>query len=286
MQVIKKRTKVATHIVLALGSIVMLYPLVYAFLGMFLSIDEFYGSGILPIPTSLKYVWGNIGVFFKRPEFLNGILITIPRIVWYVIVVGFTSILGGYVFAKINFVGKKFVWMYLMSSMMIPGTALLIPQYLMFAKMGLTGNVIILFITGCFSAYNIFLLQQSFTALGDEYKEAAEMDGANFVYIVFAVYMPMVKPVLAVIIIQLFIGQWNDYLFPAMFLNNVPSAWPIGLAAVKIQGDYLGTTSNGGLFNYPVVLASAIVMMIPPSLIYILFQKYFVSGLTMGGVKD
>lgn len=286
MQVVKKGAKLATHIVLLLGSLVMIYPFVFSFLGMFLQVEEFYGTGFLPIPTSLAYVWNNLVVFFRRAEFYSAILITLGRMLWYGVVIGFTSVLGGYVFAKINFAGKKFAWMFLMSSMMVPGVALLIPQYLMFAKMGLNGNLIILFITGCFSAYNIFLLQQSFTSLGEEYREAAEIDGANFFYIVFCVYMPMVKPVLAVIMIQLFIGQWNDYLFPSIFLNNRPEYWPIGVVSVKIQSDYLLGAAGGGLYNYPIVLATAIIMMIPPVVVYIVFQKYFVSGLTMGGVKD
>lgn len=286
MQVVKKGTKLATHIVLILGSLIMIYPFVFSFLGMFLDVEEFYGTGFLPVPSSLKYVWGNLVVFFRRPEFYGAILITFGRMVWYGAVIGFTSVLGGYVFAKINFAGKKFAWIFLMSSMMVPGVALLIPQYLMFSKMGLNGNIIILFITGCFSAYNIFLLQQSFTSLGEEYREAAEIDGANFFYIVFGVYMPMVKPVLAVIMIQLFIGQWNDYLFPSIFLNSRPEYWPIGVVSVKIQSDYLLGSLGGGLYNYPIVLATAIIMMIPPVAVYVVFQKYFVSGLTMGGVKD
>ena len=286
MQVVRKGTKLATHIVLALGSLIMIYPFVFAVLGMFLSVEEFYSVGFLPVPTSLAYVWDNIVVFFRRPEFYSAILITVLRIIWYVAIVGFTSVLGGYIFAKFEFKGKRAAWLFLMSSMMVPGVALLIPQYLMFSQMNLNGNVIILFITGCFSAYNIFLLQQSFTSLGEEYREAAELDGANFFYIVFRVYMPMVKPVLAVIIIQLFIGQWNDYLFPSIFLNNKPEYWPIGLVSVKIQSDYLYPSSGGGLYNYPVVLSTAIIMMLPPAIVYIVFQKYFVSGLTMGGVKD
>lgn len=286
MQVVKKGTKLATHIVLILGSLVMIYPFVFSFLGMFLGVEEFYGTGFLPVPTSLSYVWDNLVVFFRRSEFYGAMLITLGRMVWYGLVIGFTSVLGGYVFAKINFAGKRFAWIFLMSSMMVPGVALLIPQYLMFARWGLNGHLIILFITGCFSAYNIFLLQQSFISLGEEYREAAEIDGANFFYIVFGVYMPMVKPVLAVIMIQLFIGQWNDYLFPSIFLNSKPEYWPIGVVSVRIQSDYLLGSLGGGLYNYPIVLATAIIMMIPPVTVYVVFQKYFVSGLTMGGVKD
>ena len=286
MQVVKKRTKILTHAVLLFGALIMIYPLLFAFLGMFLSPEEFYGTGFLPLPASLDYVLDNLLAFFGYEQFWSAIGITLLRVAWYGVIVGGTSVLGGYVFAKIDFKGKRIAFLYLMSSMMVPGVALLIPQYLMFSQMGLLNNIFILFITGCFSAYNIFLLMQCFSSVGNEFREAAELDGANFFYIVFLVYMPMVKPVLAVIFIQLFIGQWNDYLFPSIFVNNHPEFWPIGYAAVRLQNDMLYSTTAGGLYNYPIVLSTAILMMIPPSVVYIAFQKYFVSGLTMGGVKD
>ena len=116
-----------------------------------------------------------------------------------------------------------------------------------------------------------------------------EIDGAGFFRIIFEIYLPMLKPVLAVIIIQLFIGQWNDYLFPMLFLSGSPDKWPIGVLSVSIQSEYLytaGAGGSGGLMNYPLVMVMAVVMMIPPVAVYIAFQRYFVEGLNVGGVKS
>lgn len=302
MIVVNKSEKVATHILLALGSVVMLYPFVFAILGTFLSTEEFYSVGFLPIPTSFRYVLNNFSVLFRRSEIWPAIGMTLARTAWYTLIVGLTSVMGGYVFAKVNFKGKNVAFYLLMSSMMVPGVALLIPQYLMMGRFplvggndlfgkggnGLLNNWAVLFITGCFSAYNIFLLRQAFTGLGNEYKEAAEVDGAGFFQTIFTIYLPMVKPVLAVIFINLFIGQWNDYLFPMIFLSQRPDLMPIGVVSVRISNDYLlaGGSTGLGLVNYPLVMAISIIMMLPPVAVYIAFQNYFVTGLTLGGVKS
>ena len=147
-------------------------------------------------------------------------------------------------------------------------------------------NMAVLFITGWISAYNIFLVQQSLRQIGDDYREAAEIDGAGFFRVIFSIYMPMLKPIVALMVLQTFIGQWNDYLFPVLFLPSARSLWPIGVLSVKIQSDYLYTAGTGGLMNYPMVMAMGVFMMIPPIAVYITCQRYFIQGITLGGVKS
>ena len=299
MQVVKKSDKIVSHVVLGLGSVIMLYPFVFVLLGTFASIEGFYEVKFLPIPKSISYLFENIAKIMKREEVGPSILLTLGRFLWYAFFVTGSSILGGYVFSKVNFRFKKAAFYILMSSMMIPGVALLIPQYMLLTGFPLVGgnnilgkggtgfrdNEAVLFVTGLFSAYNIFLVKQSLEGIGNEFKEAAEIDGAGFLRIVFMFYMPMLKPVIAVMIIQLFIGQWNDYLFPLLFTNSGDIVKPIGLVSVRIQSDYLYQSSGGGLMNYPLVMAMALLMMIPPVAVYVAFQRYFVEGLTVGGVK-
>ena len=286
MKVVRKGTKTLYHILLILGSIIMLYPFVFAFLGMFMSREGFYDVSFLPVPEGFNYFADNILKILKRIEIYPSIALTLGRFVWYAFILCFTSVLGGYVFAKVNFAGKNIAFYLLMSSMMIPGVALLTPQYLMFRKWSLVDDPLVLFITGCFSAYNIFLVRQTIAGLGDEYKEAAEIDGAGFLTIVFRIYFPMLKPVLAVILIQTFIGQWNDYLFPDIFMSGNTKWLPIGVLSVRIQSDYMYQVTGGGLVNYPLAMVMSVFMMIPPVIIYIIFQKNFVEGLTAGGVKN
>ena len=273
MKVVGKGTKTLYHVLLILGSVIMLYPFAFAFLGMFMSQAGFYEVSFLPIPEGFGYCVENITKILRRTEIYPSIALTLARFVWYAFILGFTSVLGGYVFAKVNFAGKNIAFYVLMSSMMIPGVALLTPQYLMFRKWALVDNPLVLFITGCFSAYNIFLVRQTIAGLGDESKEAAEIDGAGFLTIVFRIYFPMLKPVLAVILIQTFIGQWNDYLFPDIFMAGNTKWLPIGVLSVRIQSDYMYQVSGGGLVNYPLAMVMSVFMMIPPVIVYIIFQK-------------
>ncbi len=302
MSVTRKSSKIMMYATALLGSCVMLYPFAFAFLGTFLSITEFYSVGFLPIPTGLNNFWSNITLLFKQSLFIHSLKITALRLGWYTFIIGITAVLCGYVFAKLDFKGKRIAFYLLMSSMMIPGVALLVPQYIMLRNFPLVGgndiygnggagfvnNVSVLFVTGCFSAYNIFLLRQGFTSIGNEYKEAAEVDGAGFLTVVFRVYLPMVMPMLAVILITLFIGQWNDYFFPLIYVNGNQDAWPVGFAVFRISEQYLypSGVSGAGLVNYPMVMAIAVVTMIPPIAVFAAFQKYFVAGMTMGGVKS
>lgn len=299
MQVVKKSDKIVSHVILGLGSLIMLYPFAFALLGTFKSVEGFYEVSFIPVPENPAYLFENVAKILKREEILPSVLLTLVRFAWYAFFVTGTSILAGYVFSKVNFRFKKTAFYLLMSSMMIPGVALLIPQYILLSRFPLVGgndvlgkggtgfldNPAILFVTGLFSAYNIFLVRQALEGIGNEYKEAAEIDGASFLSVVFRIYMPMLKPVIAVMVIQLFIGQWNDYLFPFLFLSSGELTKPIGVVSVNIQSDYLYTAGSGGLMNYPLVMTMAVLMMIPPVAVYVAFQKYFVEGLTVGGVK-
>lgn len=300
MKVVRKSTIILTHLVLGLGAIVMLYPFVFAIFGALASAESMLTSGsIVPVPDAPMNLFKNLGLIFNRSDVYVSIGITLGRFAWYAFIISVTSVLGGYAFAKIRFKGKKIAFYLLMSSMMIPGIAMLLPQYKMLMGFPLVGgnditgmggygfrdNPAVLFILGCFSAYNIFLVRQMLSGIGDEYKEAAEIDGAGLFRIIFYIYMPMLSPILALIVIQTFIGQWNDYLFPFLFLDS-PTWWPIGVLSVRIQSSYLYDVRDGGISNYPMVMTMGLVMIIPPVAVYIAFQKYFVQGLTLGGVKS
>lgn len=193
MKVVRKSTIILSHIFLCLGAILMLYPFVFALLGMFKTIEGFYEVNFLPVPDGFRYGFENLGIIFRRTEIYSSILLTLGRFVWYGFILVVTSVLGGYAFAKVNFKFKKVAFYVIMSTMMIPGIALLIPQYLELMRFPLVGgndilghggtgfrdNMAVLFITGWFSAYNIFLVRQSLQQIGNDYREAAEIDGAG-----------------------------------------------------------------------------------------------------------
>ena len=292
-----KAHQIVYIVLLGVFSLVMLYPFIYMFLGAFTTPREFAASGILPIPKGLGS--GRISEvlkLFTDRAILDSVLFTLGRIMWYIVWVLFTSVLLGYVFAKIDFSGKNFVFMYFMVSMMVPGVATIIPTFVLFSHFplaggnniaGLNGHGLInewpvMFITGLFGIYNVFLVRQSFVGLGNEYKEAAEIDGAGFLRIVFAVYMPMILPVLTIITVGLCIGLWNDYFFSLMYADgNVIK--PIGYYITQVIAQY--NQSQTIYPEYPAILGISFVFVLLPVIFYVCLQKHFTKGLSMGGIK-
>lgn len=291
--------EIAVYTVLIAGTIVMMYPLVFALFGSIVSMDDFYGTTFLPLPQENGIDFSNFAKAFAGSTFYRSVLVTLARVVWYGLFLLGTSMLGGYVFSLLHFRGRTVAFFIILSSMMIPGVALMMPQYVMLARFPLVGgnNILgqggsgfvndpaVLFLTGLFSAYNIFLVRQTLLSIGREYKEAAEVDGAGFFCIVFRIYMPMIKPVIAVVFLNLFIGMWNDYLFPLMFLAGNTDWQPTGLAIVNLIDAYLKPNGIMGRSDYPAVFGISLMMMLPCIAVFVVAQKYFIAGLTLGGVK-
>ncbi len=290
--------KIFTHLFLIIGGFFMLYPLIFTFLGSLLDKDDFLTITLMPWPSGAPD-FSNLLLFFQYDGVFSSIGITLASFVFHSFWVVITSLLAGYVFARVDFKGKTFVFYLLMASMMIPTTATLLPTYLLYARIpliggnglngmggrGLIGSWPVLFVGGLISAYNIFLIKQSIAQTGFEISESAEIDGAGNFRIVFSIYMPLMRPVLAVIIIGLFFGQWNDYLFPMIFMMNTrtSSLMPIGYFVFEIIEDVTGP--SGTYPNYPAIFGVSFMNMLPPILVFAILQKQFVEGLALGSLK-
>lgn len=293
-------TKIAAYSILGIGGFVMLYPFIYCFLGSLLTLDEYLKSGILPLPGGLEISrFANLLKFFDSDDVFPSIGITLARFGFYALTNIIFSMVGGYIFAKVHFKGKTFIFYYMMISMMIPGVATMYPTFLMYAKWPLIGqnNILgqggtgfigkwpVLFIGGWFGAYNMFLVRQSIYDIGNEIGEAAEIDGASTMRVIFGIYLPLLRAVMAVILIGLFIGMWNDYLFPMTFMlgTATPELIPIGYKVFEIISRAEGVSSS--LPNYPAIFGVCFTAMLPTILCFALLQKHFVEGMAMGAVK-
>lgn len=293
-------TKIVAYIILFGGGIIMIYPLIYCFMASLLTLDEYLVSGLLPVPGDWSIErFANLLKFFDHPDVLPSVTITIVRFLFYAITNIFFSMIGGYIFAKIRFKAKKFIFYYMMITMMVPGVATMYPGFLMYAKWPLVGgnNILgqggrgfigswsVMFIGGWFGAYNMFLVRQAIYDIGNDIGEAAEIDGASTLKVIFMIYLPLVKAVMAVLLIGLFIGMWNDYLFPKTFMDGTttPELIPIGYKVFEIISRAEGNSSQ--LPNYPAIFGVCFTAMLPTILVYALLQKQFVQGMAMGAVK-
>ena len=187
---------------------------------------------------------------------------------------------AGYGLARFPVPGKDWWFLLLLASMMVPYQALLVPLYLMFAKLGLTASQFGLAIlhTILQLPFSIYLMRNSFEAVPREMDEAALVDGASSLFTLRRVFLPLVMPGMVTVALFAFVTSWNEFLGALIMMNSEDSfTVPIMLTGV-VSGDF-GSVNWGGL------QASVIVSMLPCLLVYVLLQKYYVSGFLSGAVK-
>lgn len=291
-------TKSALSAVMLLTSIIMIYPLIYMFLGALADKTMYLDSGLFPKPQLSAERLKNFTLFFKAEGLMQSLFMTFVRILFYAVINIVGSTVGGYIFSKFDFKGKQAVFLYFMSSMMIPGVAIMVPSYIMMAKFPLVGgnnilgqggsgfinNIGVLFVTGWVPVYNMFLMRQAFSGFGSEMKEAAQVDGAGHFKIMFEIYLPLALPCLAVMLIGMVIGFWNEYLNCLVYLPDLKEFHTIGTKIIQILERY-GTEGYDIIPNYPRIYGISFMFMLFPIVIFLCFQKFMISGLTMGAVK-
>lgn len=180
-----------------------------------------------------------------------------------------------YGFAKLSFPGKNLIFSLVLSTMMIPGFVTMIPQYVLFSKIGWVGTYLPLIVPSFFgSAFNIFLMRQFYMSINDELIEAAKMDGANHLYIWSRLMVPLTKPALITIAINSFNAAWNDFLGPLLYIQDQEKyTLQIGLQVFQNQA----TTQ----WNY--LMAGATLVLLPTIVLFFFAQRYFIEGMDLTG---
>lgn len=200
---------------------------------------------------------------------LNTLLLTFFAVTGNVLVNSFVA----YGFAKIRFRGKKLWFSVLLATMMIPGFVTLIPQYVLFSKLGLVGTyypIIIPQFLG--SAFYIFMLRQFYLTIPSELSEASRIDGAGHFQIWARVILPLSKPALAAIAIFAFNGAWNDFLGPLLYVNH-ESLYTLQIGLQTFRG------SMQTQWNY--LMAGSVIVLVPVILLFFFFQRYFIEGMNL-----
>jgi ABC-type glycerol-3-phosphate transport system permease component len=188
----------------------------------------------------------------------------------------FICSLAGYALAKFDFYGKKWLTVYMLGSMMIPGALLVAPVYAMFVECHLVDSLFGLMLPGLVSAYGIFLFRQACMSIPNELIEAGRIDGCSEFGIYFRLVMPLVRPMSAAFCLVSFLGSWNSFFQPNVFLhsqNKFTLPVVLNLYITQYENDY-------GVF-----LAGTALAMLPPALLFFSLQREFISGLTSGAVK-
>lgn len=275
---------------LGVGSLVMISPFVYALFSSLMT-DAEYATMLFPFPKRL-YLGNFLGLMSESSLWMM-FLRSLIRCMWYIVIHTAVALLAGYVFARLNFRGKNATFLTLLISMIIPPQVGVVPYYVMLARWPLVGGNDLfgqggsgmintwaaLLIGGLVPAFGIFLVKQSIESVPIAYDEAARIDGANTLQIIFKIHLHMVKPVLFTLAILDFIGVWNDYFTPLIFANSE------NLAVVPLGIQQLLAKMMFQLPNLPLVFAASILGMLPTVVVFLLFQRYLVQGFAGAGVK-
>ena len=264
------------YVILTIGSLIALLPFIWMILSSFKTLKE-----VRQIPPTFfpqKFTLDNyekvltdedlpLGLFYR-----NSAIIAVAN----VIQVLFTSSLFGYIFAKYEFKGKKALFWFIMSLMMIPQQITMIPGYLILAKLGLINNLMGLIIPAAIDAFGIFLFRQFALSIPNELIDAARIDGAGEFRIFRSVALPQLGPALATFGMLTFMFNWNAYLWPLIVLTeNKVRTLPI----------ILTWFSNRMVDKTNLTMAASVLVILPVLFIFLLVQRWIVEGITLSGMK-
>jgi multiple sugar transport system permease protein len=272
----KNLLKMASYVVLCLVALTMLAP--FAFM---LSTSLKLPGDVHAIPmrwwpnpvTLSNYQKAITQVDLLRGTF-NTLCIAIPSTVGGVL----TAAFAGFAFAKMKFPGREAIFAALLATMMLPGIVTLIPQFVMFAKIGWVDTYYPLVVPGAMgAAFAIFMMRQFFVTIPDELIEAATLDGCNPFQTFTKIIFPLAGPALATLAIFGFKGAWNDYFGPLIYISS-PEKFNIQQMIAATQNSYGGEPA--------VLMAAATLAMLPLLVLFFCAQRYFVEGVASTGMKN
>lgn len=257
--------RLTPSIVLLVIGIALLYPVIDAAVGTFLT----QGTG----QPTLQY-WSQV---FNTIPVLGDMGVSLGMAIAVVCGVVLIATPCGYALAKLRFRGSGVVFVLAVACMMIPTESILIPEYINFVRLGMVGTLYgtALVYIGMGIPFGVFLTTNYFRQIPDSLIDAALVDGAGNVQAFLRVMLPLARPALAIVAVMQFLGVWNDLLTALLFMPQQTQTIGVGLAS--LPGTHLANTNA--------MVAGSVLSAVPPVLVYLIFQRYLISGLTMGAEK-
>lgn len=291
----KKIGVLSAYVILAAWAIVSLLPLYWVFTTSMQLPTEIMSTPPKVVPTvvkkffpllfsgekeaamtMLKDAFDSYRYLFQRTNivkwFMNSVVVAVTATAGVVLF----DTMAGYVLAKKQFPGRDFIFWMFISTMMIPGQVTLVPMFIMAGNLGLKGSLLSVILPPLSMVFGVFMMRQFMKTIPTELMEAAKIDGASEWGTYWRVIIPLAKPAIATLAILTFMSVWNSFLWPLIVLNkDYLYTLPVGLK----------TLQDKNLVNYSLLMSGAAVSAIPMIVVFLSFQKYFVKGLTWGGVK-
>lgn len=275
-----KKTKIVDTIIfilLLIGAVAMVFPLVYMFFSSFMTKNQILSANFSLIPDPWKF--GKYTEVLQKPEFLRGVRNTLLVAVPVLLVGSFTSSMAAFSFSKLNFKVKNAMFLGLLSTMMIPFAVVMIPQYIMFTKLGWANSLLPLIVPGLFGNVGmIFFLRQNLNSIPSALAEAAKIDGCGYFRIYYQIFLPLMKGALMTQVILWFMGIWNDYLAPTIFIQD--EQWFTLQVVIRSFNSYYAVNSD-----YPLIMAASVLAILPTLLLFFFFQRFIIESMAISGVK-
>lgn len=256
------------------GAVVMLFPVYWMLVTALRPKGEIFTRQIHLWPSEV--VWSNFAKAWTSLPFsqwyVNSLVIALIAVVITVSI----NLLAGYTFAKYRFPGRNIIFFAMLSTLMIPIQAIIVPEFLIVAKLGWVDTYWGVVFPRAAEAFGIFMVRQFMMSIPDELIEAARLDGASEFAIFRKVVLPLSKPAIAVLVIFTFMWRWNDFAWPIAVLQS-QGAYTVPLGLNLMRGPY------GTEWSY--MMGMALVSIVPMLLIFFLFQRHFVRGIASTGLK-
>jgi multiple sugar transport system permease protein len=265
-----------TYILLTVGALIMIIPFVWMLSTSFKELSQVFVFPPEWIPN--PWVWENypkaltvvpFGLWFFN-SLRIALLVTVGQLI--------TCSLAGFAFARIRFPGRDALFLLYLATMMIPSHVTIIPVFVLINAMHLVDTPWPLIIPGFASAWGTFLFRQFYLTLPSELEDAAKIDGCNYGRILTQIFMPLSKPIMATLAVFTFMGSWNDFLGPLIFLQS-KNQKTLTVGLLQFRAEYQG------LGQWPVMMAGVVISLLPILLMFTLAQGYFVRGIALTGIK-
>lgn len=263
------------YLVLIIISIFMALPFVWMLSSSLKLPQDIFGYPVRLIPQNPTL--SNYTLIFREKNLLQVLYNTIFISFWATVLSLFFTALGGYGFAKFEFPGKKGLFALLLATMIIPGAVMMVPSFVIMRTFGWVDTFLPLIVPGAANAFGIFFFRQYISTINDELMDAARIDGAAEFGIFWQIILPIIAPGMLSLGLIFFMGSWNNYLGPLIYLKS-PQNWTITVAINALIG-------GAGLTAWGPQMAMSVVSLIPLLIIFLIFQRRFVEGITAGAVR-
>lgn len=272
----KKFGKIILTAVLFLFGIACIFPFIFMLSSSFKPLNEIFVYPIKLIPE--HFILSNYAeVFSEKYNFIQWYGNTLVMVFLIIILkIGIVT-LTAYAFARLRFKGRDVLFLVLLSSMMIPPDAVIIPKYVIFKAFGIVDSMWSIILPSIFDVFFVFMVRQFFLAIPETLSEAAIIDGCSHFKIYSRIILPLAKPAIVTMILFTFIWAWNDYMGPYIFITS-PEKQMLSVGIKMFQ------VNNA--VDYGLQMAAATLVLVPILIVFLFCQKYFIEGIATSGMKN